>query len=207
MTRLAVSVEGQTEEAFVKKVLAKALRSRGVEPCPVLLGRARNARQGGGNVSVPGLVEDMVALRHNFDAVTSLVDFYGFRDRGDHTVEDLESRLLEEIQRRLPHASRVVPYVQRHEFEGLLFSDAEAFRVIGASGQIIEALRNIRLGFGTPEDINDSPVTAPSKRLGHLVPQYRKVLHGPMVAERVGLDSIRKECPRFDKWLSKLEGL
>ena len=36
MIRLAIVVEGETEEDFVKRVLADHLRTRMVEPCPIL---------------------------------------------------------------------------------------------------------------------------------------------------------------------------
>ena len=81
MIRLAISVEGQTEEEFSKDVLTTHLRSHGVEAQPVLLGRARGHGVGGGNVSVGRLASEMAYLSRSFDAVTSLVDFYGFRDR------------------------------------------------------------------------------------------------------------------------------
>ena len=82
MIRLAISVEGQTEEEFVKRVLAEHLRRIEVEPTPILLGRARVGGAGGGNVSIERLVSDMLHLQRSFDAVTSLVDFYGFSDKG-----------------------------------------------------------------------------------------------------------------------------
>ena len=192
---------------MVKDVLAGVLRQKGVEPFPVLIGRARNSRRGGGNVSVQELVDEMVALRQSHDAVTCLVDFYGFRDQEQTTVEGLELRLNREVQSRLQDTRRVIPYVQLYEFECLLFSDVEAFRVIGLSDEVIEHLRTIRRQFETPEDINNSPVTAPSKRIEHAIPHYRKVLHGPMVANEVGLGTIRMACPRFDGWLTKLEEL
>ena len=78
MIRLAVSVEGQTEETFVKSVLAPQLRPSGVEPTPILLGNARGSGDGGGNVSIDRLTADMARLYWTHDAVTSLVDFYGF---------------------------------------------------------------------------------------------------------------------------------
>ena len=56
MIRLAVSVEGQTEEEFVKKVLAAHLSQCAVAVYPILLGRARNSGAGGGNVTVERLV-------------------------------------------------------------------------------------------------------------------------------------------------------
>ena len=82
MIRLAISVEGKTEEEFVKVVLAEHLRAKGVEPQPVLIGT-------GGNVTVQRLTSDMAKLYWSFDAVTSLVDFYGFRGKADRSVERL----------------------------------------------------------------------------------------------------------------------
>ena len=59
MIRLAVSVEGRTEEEFVKGILADHLREAGVEPTPFLIGRARGkGRPGGGAVSVERLASE-----------------------------------------------------------------------------------------------------------------------------------------------------
>ena len=207
MIRLAVSVEGRTAEEFVKDVLAESLRP-GVEPYPVLLGRARSGGAGGGNVRVERLVSDMVRLRRSFDAVTSLVDFYGFRDKGDRTIEALEEHLMQEIMARIRDETRVFPYVQKHEFEGLLFSDVAAFGALPhVTGRGIEALAGVRRQFATPEDVNDDPEGAPSRRIARTVRGYRKRLHGPLVARKAGLMKIRAECPRFRAWLTRLEGL
>lgn len=207
MIRLAVSVEGRTEVEFVKYVLAGHLRTTEVEPQPVLLGNARSGG-GGGDVSVERLVSDMVNLDWSFDAVTSLVDFYGFRDKGDWTVEELEEHLAREIEARVSDARRMIPYVQKHEFEGLLFSDTAAFGAIGpAADQGIEALAAVRERFETPEDINDDPDTAPSRRIKRAIPAYDKTAHGPEVARATGLPTIRAQCPRFDAWMMRLERL
>ena len=208
MIRLGISVEGQTEEAFVKGVLADLLRQRNVEPYPILIGRARSSRHGGGNVSIQRLAKEIVSLRHSFDAVTSLVDFYGFRDRGESTVEALEDRLLQEVEPKIENARWIIPYVQKYEFEGLLFSESNAFRVIGETANPnIEVLLTVRQKFSTPEEINDDPNGAPSKRIEEAVSGYRKRLHGAMVARATGLAKIRAECPRFDAWVTRLEGL
>ena len=207
MIRLAVSVEGQTEETFVKDVLAGHLRTVDVEPYPVLLGRARG-RHGGGNVDIDRLVSEMVDLHRNFDAVTSLVDFYGFRDKEDRTVEELEERLIERIEGRIRDVRRVFPYVQKHEFEALLFSDVAAFKAIGPEADgAVETLAGIRRQFETPEDIDDDPENAPSRRIAGVVAGYRKRLHGPLIAREAGLAKIRAECSRFRAWLTRLEGL
>ena len=206
MIRLAIVVEGETEEAFVKRVLAPHLCGRGVSPQPI-----KPARQGG-DIRVERLVPELARLQWNFDCVTSLVGFYGFRGKQvGETVEQLESRINEELDGRLGadrDPSRVFAYVQRHEFEGLLFSDISAFRVLAdATPQSLQVLRGIRDQFPTPEDIDDGYDTAPSRRIQRAIPGYRKKTFGPLVAEDAGLEKIRAECPRFDRWVTRLESL
>lgn len=212
MIRLAISVEGPTEEEFVKRVLAEHLRAKGVEPQPVLIGEHGKGNKGG-NVTVKRLTSDMAKLYWSFDAVTSLVDFYGFRGKTDRSVERLERHLLEKIRDRIHRhrewdESKVFPYVQRHEFEGLLFSDVNAFpSVMDVPDESVLRLRRIRSQFSTPEDINDEPETAPSKCIARTIAMYRKALHGPLIAETIGLDAIREQCPRFNQWVERLESL
>lgn len=204
MTRLAISVEGETEEEFVKQTLVVHLQGRGIYAEPVLLGRARRRAQGGGNVTIQRLASEMRHLRGSFDAVSSLVDFYGFRGKRGMSPDDLTQAIHEGTGH--PDDGMVFPYVQVHEFEGLLFSHVDAFESVFHSPPIAD-LRSIRLGFDTPEDINDSKDGAPSKRIAKLIRHYQKRLHGPMLADRIGLGTMRKECPRFDAWLRRLESL
>ena len=207
MIRLAVSAEGHTEVAFVTSVLRDHLSPMKVMPYALLLGRAREGRGGGGDVTVARLVEDMRRWQSRFDAVTSLVDFYGFRGKGDRTINVLEEHVAQEVGGRAPRNRHVFPYVQAHEFEGLLFSDVRAFRMLGASSRDIDALKAVRRRFATPEDINDSREGAPSKQIAQVLPEYRKPLHGPLIAKAIGLETIRRQCPRFGAWLSRLEAL
>jgi len=96
-----------------------------------------------------------------------------------------------------------------HEFEALLFSDVEQFREVldGWSTDVRQTLLDIRKRFETPEDINNNRETAPSKRiLKTLAPgTYSKTVHGPLIAEAIGLATIRQQCPRFDTWMNRLE--
>ena len=209
MIRLAISVEGPTEEEFSKAVLTAHLRSHGIEAQLILLGRARGRSAGGGNVSVGRLASEMAYLYRSFDVVTSLVDFYGFRDKRDKTAEELEALVRREIRQKIGlNQNRALPYVQKHEFEGLLFSDVSAFSaLVDAPLESVDLLGNIRSGFATPEDINDNKATAPSRRIKGVIPRYRKPLHGPLVAMEIGLEAIRAECPRFNEWMISLESL
>lgn len=211
MIRLAISVEGQTEKEFVKTVLSGHLRSMAIDVQPIPIGCARNADKSGGNVTIDGLASEMAGLYWSFDVVTSLVDFYGFRDKGGRNVVELETHLHVEVGNRIGgswNETKVFPYVQQYEFEGLLFADVEAFGgLFEVPDESVAALRRIRGQFPTPEDINDDPNTAPSKRIVGAIPRYRKSVHGPQVAATMGLETMRAECPRFKEWLSRLESL
>ena len=202
MTRLAIVVEGQTEREFVQRPLADHLLSKGVYLSAISLG---------GNVTLHRLASEMAKLLRDFDCVSSLVDFYGFRGRGNVNPDDLENRIRETVSSRIPpfwSGTRIIPYVQRYEFEGLLFSEVDAFsRAVLASDGTIRQLRQIRSRFQTPEDINDGSETAPSKRIKQVIPRYDKLANGWLIAESIGLDTIRTECPRFNDWLSLLESL
>ena len=127
------------------------------------------------------------------------------------TPDELEKIIDEKVNdnmRRSWDQSRVFSYVQQHEFEGLLFSDVSAFAgLIDVPDGAVEVLREIRSQFPTPEDINDNSDTAPSKRIVKLIPRYQKVVHGPVVAEEIGLEAIRAECSRFNAWVTRLESL
>ena len=209
MIRLAVSVEGQTEEEFTKTVLAPHLQSRDIYPTPILVGRAGATAVGGGNVSVERLATDMAILSHQFNIVTSLVDYYGFQGKSDNAAEDLERLVHKEVLRK--NGSRtitILPYVQKHEFEALLFSDIDAFSDHpSASPETVHSLRAVRARFDTPEHINDNKATAPSRRIATVLPRYRKRLDGPILAQNIGLPKIRSACPRFDQWITSLEEL
>ena len=209
MIRLAISVEGETEEEFVNNVLAEHLRRAGVEPEPVLVGG------GGGNVTIDGLASDMANLSQSYDCVTSLVDFYGFARRNNATIDQLRrnvnTAINEDIQRRWQRTrqnQRVFTYIQQYEFEGLLFSDVACFaQLIDLPDGSMEQLANIRSQFSTPEEINNSKETAPSKRIMSFVPRYNKRVDGPFLARAIGLAKIREECRRFDRWVTRLESL
>ena len=96
MSRLAIVVEGITEERFVNGILLDHLRGYRVEATPILIGTS-NRR--GGNVSVDRLANQLRQLRWSFDAVSTLVDFYGFQKKGDATVEQLETRIGDAVAR------------------------------------------------------------------------------------------------------------
>ena len=94
-----------------------------------------------------------------------------------------------------------------HEFEALLFSDPNRFAQGIGRGDLTAKLQAIRQTFASPEDINDSAETAPSKRIESLFPGYEKPLLGVVAALEIGLPTIRQQCPHFNEWLERLEAL
>ena len=206
MIRLAIVVEGETEKSFVDRVLAPHLVHFHVAAAPTMPGKQ------GGDMRIERLAPAMARLTWNFDAVTSLVDFYGFRGRSSgETADGLVQRLHDAVDRqpsRYPCGPQLFGYVQLHEFEALLFSDVRAFSVmLEVTPPAIRNLGKAVSGFATPEDINDHPATAPSKRIAEAIPRYGKLRDGPAIAEAIGLASIRAECPRFNEWVARLESL
>jgi hypothetical protein len=114
--------------------------------------------------------------------------------------------LIKEMGSRFD-SRRFVPFVVMHEFEGLLFSDCAAFSRGIDRPDLESSFRQIRHQFRTPEEINDSPVNAPSKHVEALMPKYDKRYFGKLAVQEIGLAHIRTECAHFDGWLKQLESL
>jgi len=227
MTRLLVHVEGQTEEAFTNEVLRSHLIVAGYQSVSArIVGNARLRRNRGGIRPWPSVRKDIVHhLRQDPGCIaTTMVDFYGLPQHGDgawpgralavgpatQKASRVEAALLTSVAAEMGEnfdPARFVPFVVMHEFEGLLFSDCEAFGQGIGRPEMQAELSAVREAFQTPEEINDSPLTAPSKRIESLILDYEKPLLGTLAALQIGLDRIRAECPHFAQWLDRLESL
>ena len=226
MTRLLIHVEGETEETFVNELLADHLYNCGYESVSArIIGNARLRENRGGIRAWSTVKKDILNhLKEDSGCLaTMMVDYYGLPQTGDRAWPGraeagklpftekspcVESALLADVAQELGgefETRRFIPFVVMHEFEGLLFSDCQAFAEAIARPQLSQPFQDIRQQFATPEEINDSPVTAPSKRLEGLVAGYEKPLFGTLAALRMGLDTIRNECPHFKDWLERLE--
>ena len=226
MSRILVHVEGQTEEDFVNSVLGPHLVSVGYSTVSArLIGNVRQRSKRGGVRGWPevrrGIVNHLKADRECF--ATTMVDYYGLPQGGDKgwpgrrravgqgglsDPQVVEDAILADVVAHMPKdfdRLRFVPFVTMHEFEGLLFSDCSQFAKEIGRPQLAGRFQEIRDGFQTPEEIDDSPETAPSKRVGALVPGYQKPLMGVLAASAIGLDMMRAECPHFRGWLERLE--
>lgn len=197
MTRLGISVEGATEREFVNRLLRPHLLKYGVDA------KAIDLR---GNVSLDKVRGVLPALLGGFDHVSTLYDYYRFKGRGARTVDELEAAIGELVEP--DRSSRLTPYVQRYEFEALLFAVPKhaVDWLQGTPAQLSEMEEAVRRS-GSPELVNDSVDTSPSHRMQKLFAGYDKKLHGPEIVELAGLELVRAECTRFDVWLTRLEQL
>jgi len=212
--------EGPTEVRFVKNVLAPSLGSLGVFLHPVTIGSQRTR---GGNVTFDRLYMNVRRQLYNNrkSYCTTLVDYYGLdssfpgleiasttadlRAKARAVSEGFVTALRGTIEQE--PLLRFIPYIQMHEFEALMFSDTVVFADAIGRPALQSGLAEIREKFETPEHIDDSSVTAPSKRILALFPGYEKPLMGETATKAIGLPKIRQQCPLFDRWLAKLETL
>jgi Domain of unknown function (DUF4276) len=218
--RVHVIVEGQTEESFVREVLAPTLWTREIYLFPTLLGVPGHK---GGKPNYARLRKDvLIQLKQDRTAYCStMIDFYGLEGefpgmpfppdlQSIRKVVRIEEAVKADVVAELPDLRpdiRFLPYLQLHEFEGLLFSDPAAF-ADGIKQQLLRGpFEAVRAAFATPEDINDNANTAPSKRVLSLYPGYRKPLDGTLAAKAVGINRMRQECPHFRSWIEQLEAL
>lgn len=226
MTRLLVHVEGETEESFVNEMLAPHLYNRGFTKVSArLVGNARLRDRRGGIRSWSAVRKDIFNhLKEDPGCLaTTMVDYYALPQSGsrawpgreaagavpfDRKAASVEAALSVDVCQEMGTGfdpERFIPFVMMHEFEGLLFSDCEAFgRGIGRP-ELAQDFQAIRDQFDSPEEINDDPLTAPSKRVESLAPRYEKALLGTLAILEIGLETLRNECPHFRNWLTQLE--
>ena len=220
VVRIHIICEGQTEEAFVKNILTPYFSLRNIHLFPSLIGKPGHK---GGAVKINRLYTDIHTYLSNDTSsyCSTFFDYYGLpkefpgksNSASATTATDKSSLLLAGLNtylaKHLPEESlrRFIPYVQMHEFESLFFSDIANFAKSIGQPSLQEHLQSDRDQFANPEEINDSPKTAPSKRILSYFPKYQKVLDGVLASRKIGLDAIRRECPLFNQWLQKMEDL
>ncbi|MFA5330392.1 MAG: DUF4276 family protein [Prolixibacteraceae bacterium] len=214
MRGLYILGEGPTEEQFVNEILRSYFSNRGIYDVRCILMETSPGNKGG-DVSYQRYKHNAENLlkREQDIIVTSLVDFFRLNSdfpkyqEGQQKYQDkiqrvgfLENAILDDIQ-----SPRFIPYIQLHEFEGLLFSSNDGFEYIpDIPDKNRIQLQNAVNVHGNPELLNDGALTAPSKRLESLIPGYQKTFHGPLIAEVITIEKILERCERFRTWIEIL---
>lgn len=224
MKRIIIIGEGQTEQLFCNDILQPHFSLRSTYLQNPIIKKTR------------GGIVNWVALKHQVEIhlkqdptafVTTLIDYYGIHAHHlypkwqetkiladkNKALDLIEQAMLNDINPGLQE--RFTPYIQLHEFEGLLFSDITVFEKNFEDHEILDRayLTKTINEFDNPELINDGPTTAPSKRLAKIIKGYyseyenMKVVYGSLLAQDIGLPAIRNKCPHFNEWITKLESL
>lgn len=218
MKRLIIVVEGQTEEEFVNKTLGPYLMDKGI--LSVVAIKIRTSKtQKGGLLSYAHYRRDIVNyLKQQQDIIlTTFVDFFRLPTNFPSYEECMKLNLVDDKLTCLEQAiakdidnQRFIPYIQKHEFEALVFASNDSIEdfipllALTTNVAALMAFNNIVADYPNPEDINGRPQFAPSKRLEQLFPSYDKVLHGNLIIEDAGIHNLLKKCPRFNDWINRL---
>lgn len=214
MGKTLILVEGQTEERFVKLVLSDYFFQRDICLIPRII-ETKEVKSGpnfkGGINSYQKIKKDLLKLLADSSAgiVTTMIDYYGlprdfpsFNDKGNcySKVKSAEESFARDISN-----PKFVPYLQLHEFEGILFSAPKAISsTMDTSGKSDFFVQRIRDQVSSPEEINDGPDTHPSKRILKLFPNYNKPFQGELISSRIGMDKILSDCPHFNSWVARI---
>jgi len=220
MIRLHITAEGQTEQNFVKRILAPHLASFQVfvdARCVLTSKDKLTSREyRGGLLNYEKAQKDIQAwikedsrtdcrFTTMFDLYGLPNDFPGYAEAGKAADPYERVRILEENLAQSINDGWFIPYIQLHEFEALILAapqslDQEYLEHDAPIKMLVEMV-----GDQNPELINDGSATAPSKRILSQIPEYRKTTAGVSVVENIGLSTLRAKCRHFNEWLSRLE--
>lgn len=219
MIRLNITAEGFSEERFVSDVLRPHLLNFNVYADVRKILTNRKLKKRGGIVKYERFKKDVSQwIKESPDAYhTTFIDLYGLKTDfpGHQTTLHLKpyARIaeMERLMKLDINFYKFIPYIQCHEYEALLYSDTSILENwLGLYNNLpegcFELIRNSVPG-SNPELINESPETAPSKRILSLCDTYDKVNDGILILKEIGLPKLRAECKHFDEWLTMLEQL
>jgi len=133
-------------------------------------------------------------------------DFPGFSSNQETGCYSRVSFLEEKFFENISHA-KFVPFLTLHEFEAYLFVSPTKIANAFPGENVQEHLTRIKNDFSSPEEIDEGRDTHPSARIRGMLPSFRKALHGPVIAKRIGLELMKEECSHFNDWISTLESL
>lgn len=224
--QLFALVEGESELALFENILKPHLKNVGLKVKASLVGGR------GGHCDFERFCQEIKnrARESHGCYITMFFDYYALNVRwpdivaikeanagtshagvADNIETCIKTKVYEKLGTEVLWANHFIPYVQLYELEALLFSHPENMANVFQQITLRPQFENIVTQCKGCENINDSPQTAPSKRITALFRGYRKGngsrAHVLPILERTGLDHIRKSCPRFDTWLSSLEKL
>jgi hypothetical protein len=217
MMRIHAVVEGSSEEEFLKTVVAEHLIIQEIDLHPMQIKLGGGGRGGGSSWQRwQQQITTLLKEQKGHDVrVTTMLDLYaipkdtpGWTEPGSASGPQRADAMLQAIHEQVGDR-RFLPYIQVYEFETLLFVDLDV--LVRQAPDYVDTKKIAALKKKTkslaPEEVNDSPMTAPSKRIEACARGFRKTIHGLQAVKSIGLLRLRTACPRFDAWLTRLEQL
>jgi len=196
MIRLHIFCEGQTEETFVRDLLLDHFSRMNIFVNPILV---QTSKSGRGGLSTYGKIRRQLQIKCQEDSqsfVTTMFDLYGLpEDTPGYGLlypglnSEEKANLIEQAIEKELQMVNFIPNLMVHEFEALLFTKPEAF-ASWFDYSVVAELKQERIGFTSPEDINNAKETSPSHRILRICNGYKKVLHGVEIAIEIGFESI-----------------
>lgn len=218
MKRVIIICEGQTEQEFCNKILLPYLLSFDVCIETPLIKHSHGGIVHWNSIKrqiTNHLVSDKTVY------VTLFIDYYGISSQHgfpkwhesekimdkNERISFLKSAMKNDIDKEINF--RFLPYIQLHEFEGLLFSGLETFKEVFGEKNLmdVDLLQKTFSDFSNPEMINSGKETSPSHRLKRIVKGYDKIVYGSILAESIGLKKIMDKCPGFCRWVKDIASL
>lgn len=208
MKRLVFLVEGDTEILFINKLVIPYLYGLGftnsMHAQAVITNRKQNAKGGITNYFLLKNDLERILAQPNV-IVTTFIDFFRLPTNFPNYTKD--SNKIDQIEKGIhldfENQFYLIPYIQKHELEALMFSSMDGFNIVVDDPQEITQLEEVIANYQNPEDINNLPETAPSKRLFKIF-GYEKVSDGEMIFEAIDMQDIMSKCPRFNEWIQKI---
>lgn len=217
MKRLVFIVEGYSELEFINQLVRAYFSSQhgfyNIEA--FCIQTSTNHKGGFGKYSQ--LKTDIQRIIRGGKAnvvVTTFLDFFRLPNSvpqyqamlQEPTIDNKIDLLEQGMKQDIGHEN-FVPYIQKHEFEALLFADNCGFEGL-YNKYISNQTQAIIDKYPNPEDINNRPNTSPSKRLMKILEKhgerYDKVTEGNLIAEDIGIAKMLEKCPRFKIWIETL---
>jgi hypothetical protein len=213
-----VIVEGKTEEIFINSLVQPYLAQKSIFMQATQISKPG---QKGGDVRFSRAVKDFeIHLKQRSDTyVTTFIDYYGTKEwpgldsvrsvkkpsKIAKIINDSTKAQVLELFPAQRADKRFVPFIAVHEFEALLFSNTEILS--SQLGIDMSQIEEVLVKCGEPEAINNSPQTAPSKRLDLWSKdgKFPKTTAGIAIASKIGIKQIREKCPLFNAWLETFE--
>ena len=215
--------EGQTEGRFVISVLKPYFERFGTE-CRYEQLNPTSGGAGGGRISVDLIHRDLNKLiKHKDNAqevhrYTTMYDLYKFHiDFPEEYKKKTPYDKAKYIESKIAdhYGEILIPYIQVHEFEALLFVYLKKIEEVIPNKYLENSLKilkgALRDAQNNPEFINGGETTSPAKRIAAVLNKAGVKYSKPAIAmhffKNADVEELKKACTHFRAWINSLEEL